>query len=146
MQDVNEAWRVLRDPGQRAAYDRVLETPPPEPVVVHREDDLDRVYERPLAQPGDLSVLIVRAVPWIAVLLVLGIIFVFTAIAGRDDGPRDLVGKCVITEDAEPVETPCDRQNDGRLVDVVSDSKECAVGTTAKIVSDGDWLCLEPAP
>lgn len=96
MQAVNEAWRVLRTPASRAAYDASLvaaawtaETADGEESWI---DPLDRPYHHAPAQPGDLTVSIARAVPWIAVLILLAVIFVFTAYAGgRDDGPD----KCV---------------------------------------------------
>lgn len=87
MQDLNEAWRVLRDPAARAAYDRSLQpAAAPQPV-----SDLDRPYERAPAEPGDLTVAVVRAIPWLAALVVLAIIFVFTAFAknDRDEAPAE---------------------------------------------------------
>jgi hypothetical protein len=39
MQEVNEAWRVLRDPHRRADYDRSLDLPPPWEAPPTDDDD-----------------------------------------------------------------------------------------------------------
>ena len=94
MQAVNEAWRVLRTPESRAQYDASLvavggPSPAEEDEWV---DPLDRPYRHAVAEPGDLTVTIARAVPWIAVVIVLLVIFVFTAYAGSgDDAPEECV-------------------------------------------------------
>jgi curved DNA-binding protein CbpA len=73
MQDVNEAWRILRDPSTRAAYDRSLRAGP-----THTRS---RPSPRHAAAPTDLTVRLVRSVPWIVVIAVLIGVFVFTAVA-----------------------------------------------------------------
>jgi curved DNA-binding protein CbpA len=90
MQDLNEAFRVLRDPSARAAYDAWLQAG----ATPDEHDDLDpmdRPYRHAAAAPGDLSVAIVRAIPWLAVLVLLALIFVVTAYAGGDDAPERCV-------------------------------------------------------
>lgn len=147
MQDVNEAWRVLREPASRARYDRELHqqraAPEHVPVVQVAEDDLDRPYPRQLAEPGDVTLALVRAAPWVAVLVVLGAIVVFTAFARRGDDPRELVGRCINTEGGMPVEAPCDEHNDGRVVVIVDGASRCPEGTIARVVGGGDWYCLQ---
>lgn len=150
MQDVNEAWRVLRDAESRAAYDESLRapaTPRARPGPDPRSDEwLDRPYPRRAAEPGDLTVAVVRAAPWVAVLVVLAALFVFTAFArNRGDDDNDLVGECITIENALPVEVPCDQPNDGRVVSVVTQENRCTAGTTAHVVAGGDWYCLRPA-
>ena len=93
MQDLNEAFRVLRDPGSRAAYDEWLHA-----GAAHVEDDadddldpMDRPDRHAAAAPGALSIAIVRAIPWVAVLVLLALIFVITAYAGGDDEPERCV-------------------------------------------------------
>ncbi|MGE0796060.1 MAG: J domain-containing protein, partial [Acidimicrobiia bacterium] len=73
MREVNEAWRVLRDPAARLAYDRTLL---PSPGPDDELDELDRPFRGRPAEPGDVVVTLVRALPWVLVLLVLGGIFV----------------------------------------------------------------------
>src|SRR5437868_2694149 len=96
MQDVNEAWRVLRDPTRRAAYDLGLAgatatVRAADASAVDDDDDwMDRPYRGRPAEPGDLTLAAVRAAPWIAVLVVLGAIIVFTAFARHTDSTREL--------------------------------------------------------
>jgi curved DNA-binding protein CbpA len=144
MQDVNEAWRVLGDAGRRAAYDRALAAAasPPRPTSGPADIDWDRPYRGTPAQPGDITVAIVRAAPWIAVLIVLVAIVVFTAFARHTSSTSDLVGKCVVTEQGEPHSVPCDEPSDGRVISVVDSEAQCGVNTIAHATSTGSWLCL----
>jgi curved DNA-binding protein CbpA len=151
MQDVNEAWRVLKEPSSRAAYDRSLRATPapaharPAPPASSAEW-LDRPYSRRLAEPGDLGVTLVRAVPWVAVLAVLAAVFFFTAVAKRDTGADgDLIGRCITIEDAMAEEVPCDEPNEGRVVGIVDQQNRCTNGTSARVVAGGDWYCLRSA-
>ena len=143
MQDVNEAWRVLRDSASRTAYDRSLRPDAAPPAL----DPDDRPVPRPMAQPGDLGVAVVRSLPWIAVLAVLAVIFVFTAFARTGDGAtsRDLIDRCIVTEAGRAVDVPCNEPNDGRVTLVVDRQSRCPSGTTARSVAGGNWYCLRPA-
>ena len=152
MQDVNEAWRVLRDPVLRAAYDRLLQEAPTQakarvahPATAPRDDALDRPYPRRPAEPGDVTVAIVRAAPWVAVLVVLAVIFVFTAFARNGDDRETLIGKCISTASGPAREVPCSAPNDGEVVDIVQASSGCTGGSVAKVVPGGTWYCLRPA-
>ena len=148
MQDVNEAWRVLREPQSRAAYDRSLRNATmtwarPVPMPPDGDDDLDRPFHgRPVA-PGDLTVALVRAAPWVAILVVLTAIIVFTAYARRTDSKADLIGHCIVTEEGVPKDVPCDEPNDGLVVDIVDRQDACGTTMTARVVASGDWFCLE---
>jgi curved DNA-binding protein CbpA len=159
MQEVNEAWRVLRDPMTRAAYDRSLSTrrqawrpvPSAESAGSVDDDDLDDLdipFEAPLAEPGDLTVSLARALPWVAIIFVLMAIFVFTAFAGGradDDGPRSLDGRCVSSGSASAVRAvPCEGPNDGQVVLIVDRASLCPSGSTSRAVEGNEWLCLEP--
>lgn len=145
MQDVNEAWRVLRDPASRAGYDRALRQPPAvAPRAVQMTDDLDRPYPRRLAEPGDITLSFVRAAPWVAVLIVLGAIVVFTAFARRGDDTHSLIGKCINTSSGVPAEAPCDEPNDGYVMLIVDRESRCPEGSIARVVAGGDWYCLRP--
>jgi hypothetical protein len=154
MQRVNEAWSVLRDPVRRAEYDRALArvataTVPPAQRASRTHDeepDLDTPIAHTLAEPGDLGVSIARMVPWIAIAVVLGAIFVFTAFAGnhRSDDPQALLGSCVSLIGASSVErVPCTSPNDGRVERVVGASSGCTSGSTARR-QGSSWLCLGP--
>jgi hypothetical protein len=150
MRELNEAWRVLRDPAARAAYDRSLLAPSPRPAppAGADDDDLDD-WDRPFrgrpAEPGDLVVALVRALPWLIVGLLLGGIFVFTAFAagGGDPPPHQLVGDCVRASSSMLEVVPC--VPGGSQVDAVEHVvTACKTGT--KPVSSGRdrVLCLRP--
>lgn len=167
MRDVNEAWRVLREPTRRAAYDRSLAAVagraatggPSGPAAGgtaghpnHAAADLDFDFDlstlAPRAQPGDLGLSVVRALPWLAVGIVLAAIFVFTAFAGShrtSDDPGDLVGRCMSTgASSAVVPVPCDAPNDGEVVLVVDRASLCPDGSSGRPVAGDRWLCLEP--
>lgn len=156
LHDVNEAWRVLRTPEGRAAYDRSLAAAPrrgAEPGRERREpllddDDLDAPIRSPLAHPGDVGITVVRGLPWIAVAIVLGIIFVFTAFAGgggSGSDARSLLGRCVDQVPGDGLQAvPCDGPNDGEVVLVVDRATRCP-SDTVPTSRDDEWLCVAPA-
>jgi hypothetical protein len=160
MQEVNEAWRVLREPASRAAYDRALlgrrplarataDRPPPRHLAEEEDDeDLDRPFTSAPAEPGDLGLSVVRALPWLTVAVILAAIFVFTAFAGHDEGPRgpqDLVGRCVSSGNVAAINpVPCQGPNDGKVVLVVDQASLCPDGSTSRPTGT-EWLCLEPS-
>jgi hypothetical protein len=166
MQDVNEAWRVLRSPASRDAYDARLAGRPVSPGAgggrgagwsrppLDPDVDLDPTpyYHRPEGV-GDPTTSVVRGLPWLAVLVVLGAIFVFTAFAGSsdDDDTRrssyDLVGTCVQSQrGVGVVEVPCQGPNEGRVELVASRQGQCPDDTTVRPVpGEGTWVCLRPA-
>lgn len=163
MQDVNEAWRVLRSPASRSAYDERLAAqasaaaraaggPAAGPGAGPGEVDLDPTpyQDRPLA-PVDATTALLRSLPWVAVLLVLGAIFVVTAFAGgaRDDGGSsyDLVGSCVQSQrGVGVVQVPCSAPNEGRVELVVGQQGQCPDDAIPRPVpGQGTWVCLRPA-
>lgn len=160
LHEVNEAWRVLRDPATRSSYDRSIEgqvrarrapqrprhaAPPGTPPV--DDPDLDTPFHGRPVEPGDVGISVVRGLPWIAVALLLAVIFVFTAFAGgrgEEPGPRRLIGRCVDRTTGSGVEpVPCEGPNDGEVVLVVDRATRCPAETTAVALS-GEWLCIEP--
>lgn len=149
MRELNEAWRVLGDPGRRRAYDRSLVAGPRAPRTrPPAVDPEDIPYFHAPAEPGDLGVSVVRGLPWVVALAVLVGIFVFTAFAGGpdDDGvsASDLVGKCVRLERGGVVASvPCDEPNSGRVDLVAVRASLCPDGSSlVRLPSQGSWLCL----
>jgi hypothetical protein len=155
MRELNEAWRVLRDPAGRAVYDRSLR-----PSAVTRrsgaftgaeaEDDLDDDFEdvldRPFrgrpAEPGDLVVALVRALPWVVIGLVLGGIFVFTAFAGHHGDPasKQVVGDCV--RSTSSLEVVLCGPGVQQVRDVTQRTTDCPVDTVGVEVGRNRVLCL----
>lgn len=147
MQEVNEAWRVLGHAARRSAYDATLAAVVrPEPAAARGDDDLDRPFVSPPAAPGDVTVAIARALPWVVVATVLVGIFVFTAFARRtspaEGSPRDLLGHCLAPAGSARVTVPCDQPNDGEAVLLVETASGCPAGTAARPVRGGRWLCV----
>jgi hypothetical protein len=154
MQDVNEAWRVLRDPASRLAYDRSLaraarpsgarprpsassSSPPPPPAA---GDDL--VDVAPPVGAGVAQFL--RGLPWAVLLLVLGAIFVFTAYAagGRGDG---VVGSCASPTGSPGTTVACGTPGAGRVGSVVEPQRACPPGATrVRWDEDGTGVCVTP--
>lgn len=150
MRQLNEAWRVLGDPGRRRAYDQsLLAGAHARPAPRRRPDDLDdRPYLHAPAAPGDFAVWLLRSLPWAVTLAVLVGIFVFTAFAG-DSGDAelsasDLVGECVLLERGGVVTTvPCEEPNNGRVDLVAVRSSLCPDdSSSARLPTQGSWLCL----
>jgi hypothetical protein len=153
MRELNEAWRVLGDPGRRRAYDRSLVAgsevhPRARPPGVD-PDDVPYFHEP--AEPGDIGVIVARALPWVVALAVLVGIFVFTAFAGGTDDDRvsgsDLVGKCVRLERGGVVSSvACEEPNDGRVDLVAARASLCPEESSAvRLASQVSWLCLRDA-
>jgi curved DNA-binding protein CbpA len=150
MQDVNEAWRVLREASSRAAYDRGLRGATTQPRArpappVPNDDWMDRPYRGRMAEPGDITLALVRAAPWVVGLVLLAAIIIFTAYARHEPAKTDLIGKCIVTEGGVAKQAPCDEPNEGRVVNIVTEQNLCTDGTTARVVAGGDWYCLRPA-
>jgi hypothetical protein len=156
MQEVNEAWRVLKEPASRGAYDRAIaakrrqtrSSTPRHAAAGEEDEDLDKPFVSAPAQPGDLGVSVVRALPWLTVTAILVIIFVFTAFAGKHGAKttEDLVGKCVSSGNVATVNAvPCQGPNDGKVVLVVDRASLCPDGSTSRPVPGNEWLCLEPS-
>jgi molecular chaperone DnaJ len=143
MAAVNQAWFVLSDPGRRAIYDATLRgrpaaRPVPSAWPMQGAGDLDDPggfvpIRHPLARFG-------IPVPWLAVLVALGVIFVFTAYAVRPKGsggggaPDGLlqVGSCVtVASVGAVVEASCNDPHEGRVVAMPSSGLYCNDGSEA---------------
>ncbi len=152
MQEVNEAWRVLGHPGRRHRYDlsRGGGDRGASPASTRAVDaDLDRATG--LDGPVDGPARMLRGLPWLLLLAVLGAIFVFTAYAsgGRDvSGTADDDGTCVVVTPG-PVAQPeaCGRQGSRLVVASVTGSRPCPGGTERlQPIDRAGALCLEVAP
>ncbi len=157
MQEVNEAWRILRDPAARASYDNSLGMRPvrmprdgPAPSSTTEADDpeFDTPFQGRPAEPGDLTVSVARALPWLVVAIVLVAIFIFTAFARKDGSevptPRSLIGHCVTSHGAGMVAVPCAGPNDGKVVAVETIASACPAESSARAATNNEWLCLTP--
>jgi curved DNA-binding protein CbpA len=153
MGEVNDAWRVLRDPAARMAYDRSLAASARPALAwdergqVDGEEDLDRPFRGRPAELGDLVVALVRALPWLIVGLILGGIFVFSAFAAGGGAPpsRQLVGDCVRASSSLLEVVPC-APGGTQVVAVTRLAAECP--TASNPVSSGHdrVVCLRPFP
>ncbi|CAN5140329.1 hypothetical protein BH18ACT4_BH18ACT4_09610 [soil metagenome] len=159
MQEVNEAWRVLGDPGRRQRYDFELAARLVRPgEFVHRPaPTYDPSYDP--AEDGDPDwvggrvdgpVRLVRGLPWVVILAVLAAIFVFTAYAADDSGPdgvRGGGGGCVVVATGPVAEAEsCGAEGARRVVTQIDSSQACPAGTERlQPVDSVRALCLEVA-
>jgi hypothetical protein len=129
MAAINEAWRALSDPARRVAYDATLRSPSAVGSGPAAELDDDGSFEPGHPHPvGRFGI----PLPWILVLGVLGVIFVFTAYAasshrtgGKPDGLLDL-GSCVsVVSAGYVVEASCSGPNDGTVVALPPSESDC---------------------
>lgn len=167
MREVNEAWSVLSDPARRRAYDLEREASARRSTVAGRprtgpaghgplvpspeaDDDLVDVAPELHGPAATLA----RHLPWVALVVVLGVIFVATAYAG---GGRNgtgsgtaatttalAVGSCLDLA-AGPVVTPvdCAGPHDLRIVARVGPSEPCPDATQPRrLAADGLVDCV----
>ncbi len=166
MAAVNRAWAVLADPARRAEYDHSLRPGDPDdaaqaPPVAPRyfEHDPPPVYS---AMPGCLGS---GALPWLALVAVLVVIFIFTAYAGTGESPESPTGTSAGQSNDEPplvavrdVRGMCIRvagginsvvdcltdPNEGRIVAQASIGASCPPGTEEWVLRYLDTLaCTE---
>lgn len=161
MREINEAWRVLGDAARRRDYDRSrLRTstadrraarpgPVARPVGLATQDDDDLVDVLPPMTA--LTAGVMRHLPWVAILVVLGGIFIATAYAStanKDPATTShrpvAVGRCIDLAAGPSVhQVPCGGPHDFQVVDRVADSSECQAPATARrFETDGSWDCL----
>jgi hypothetical protein len=141
MAAINDAYRVLRDPGRRAMYDHEVldlrDGPSVEPRVHAARVDAETNEGETETLPARAT----RTLPFLLVLAVLGAIFVITAYAttsGRNsDGvggsPVDNVldaGSCLaMGSGGIAVETPCSGPHDFVVERLIPFDFACPVGT-----------------
>lgn len=162
MREVNEAWQVLQDPGRRRRYDdgRVAGRRPPGagrasertgspvPAMADDDDDDDLVEVGP--PMGSVTAGLFRHGPWIALVVVLGLIFVVTAYASSDDDPAEppsqvRAGACVdVSSGPTTTVVSCDGPHELRIVRRVQDGEPCPAGTEKRrLGSDGFLDCVD---
>ena len=132
MQELNEAWRVLREPGLRRAYDERLPGAGQRPAAAAvADDDLgDAVAFGPA---GGAPLL--RGLPWMIVLAVLAVIFVLTAVARSPGGTAErevdvTPGECVTPQPGVGApEVPCSEPNARQVVSLAGTAQTCPTGT-----------------
>lgn len=154
MREVNEAFRILGNPGRRVAYDTELLRARTvgsarEKVSGAAPTATGRVTGELFTDTDvvDTRSVIVRALPWLLLLGALGAIFVFTAYAtGGGPAEDDLAGSCVLP-DTRQLATPVSCGTDGaRLVRaVVLSAGGCPPGTEVFQPAASDRaLCFAP--
>jgi hypothetical protein len=137
MREVNEAWRVLGNAGRRLAYDAGRRRSTPRPATTAAPFPSGDLFVD--EAPVDAVARAIRALPWALVVLVLGVIFVFTAYATSDDAPSTCIRREGSTAEAVDCDTPGARPVDLRVPDV----RLCPEGTEAfQPVDEDEALCL----
>jgi len=151
MAAVNEAYRVLGDPGRRAVYDATLRPPAGGGAVANARP-------APSAPPTSPPALAPARIPWRLMATMAGIgVAVVIALAAfarpsEPPPPDNLIdaGSCVIVEantDAREVTCPADGiMGPVRVVrELVASPPECPMGTDAHRDRQGRGIaCLEP--
>lgn len=166
MREINEAWQTLRDPVSRHRYDETLRASRPvsqrnveaRPAAGARAGDDDDLLDV-VGDVGLVQAQIIRGLPWAVLLVVFGLIFVFTAYATANrtsDPPATsrapatvAAGSCLqIRSGSTPPATsvvPCRGPNDGRLIARVTEASRCPPGTERRRLSrDGFLDCIAP--
>ncbi len=150
MAAVNEAWRVLSDPGRRASYDASLRA---SVAPATRVSAASEVAEVDVAGEAEARSFWAVALPWILLLVVLGVIFLFTAYArgGGGDGPSSVPraevdgviepGSCIVLDgQARAVETPCRAPHLGVVGSIVDARAPCPPRSEGFYSQDGSVL------
>lgn len=174
MREVNESWNILRDAGRRRAYDdsrlrgpaarrtaggpggptggrssaAPSQRPSSGPPVDEDEDLVDVMPPMSAVSAG-----LFRHVPWVALLVVFGLIFVLTAYAGTEDatpdpGPQVEAGSCLDLRPG-PVTTivSCEGAHDLEVVERVRSASACPAGSEARRLGDDAIIdCVVEGP
>ena len=149
MQAVNEAWRVLGNPGRRVAYEaerRRFAEPAPPSETYPDGFTTGTLFDADDVGPPDLVARIVRGLPWVLLALVLVAIFVFTAYA-TSDSPTDPDGaaNCIVRRGGIAAPAPCDAEGARTVVTEVIEVGQCPPGTEPYQPADRNVaLCLLP--
>lgn len=160
MREVNEAWRVLSDPGRRGQYDSLerSRTTAAAGSTMRRSgavpvEALNDEWVDVAPGVGPVGAGLIRGLPWIVLLVVFAIIFVVTAYAtAGDDGTEappveaTPVGSCLDVRPGPATSVvSCGGPNDGQLVARVADGGQCPSGAEPRrLAGDGRIDCLAP--
>lgn len=163
MREINESWRVLQDTTRRRAYDdsRVgaASRRPPErgpasrvTTVDVRVDDDDLVDVLP--PMTGFTAGLYRHVPWVALVIVFGLIFVVSAYAGGHDEspvkpePTSEVGDCInVKAGTETIVVPCTGAHEFEIVASAGRPGDCPTGSEGRrFALDGHFDCLVAGP
>jgi hypothetical protein len=148
MAEANEAFRVLRDPFRRAAYDAQLTGTSPGAFLVDPYDDTDEpITMLPVARP-------LRGFPVVLAAVVTVFVFVAVALFAKSnpttDDPVDgvvQVGSCVAVANGGVVaEVSCNGRHDGTVAELVSFDQDCPAGTlTFANPAQTIRVCMRPS-
>lgn len=166
MREINESWRVLQDPVRRRAYDdsrlggsrrpspagRPAATRPSAPLRLAEDADDDLVDVLPPMTAFTAG--LYRHVPWVALVVVFGLIFVVSAYAGGTDeappaaGPTIEVGDCIDVETGtDTVVVSCAGPHEFEVVASEVSPSDCPPGSEGRrLALDGHFDCLAPGP
>lgn len=144
MSSLNEAYRVLSDPGRRAVYDRSLDhrvAPVTTDVVDdERDGDRDGVHEPPVPRRGVFSPSGPARLPWKLMLVtaVVGSAVVLVASFFNDPPAEEVpdgilrTGSCVAIEpNGDAREIPCTGDGDVVVDLLLPTGAECPTGLAA---------------
>jgi hypothetical protein len=108
------------------------------PIPVDEDDDLVDV----MPPMGAVTAGLFRHLPWVALLVVFGLIFVLSAYANGDDpmpdpAPSVGAGSCVeLTPGPVTTVVSCEGPHDLRIVRQVREAASCPVGSEARRLGD----------
>ena len=145
MQEVNEAWRVLGNAGRRIAYDQDRERAALGAERATTVGDgfafsTGSLFGDDIA-PTTRATRVLRALPWVVVVLVLGGIFVYTAYA---TAPDEGGVRCVALEGNDAVTVPCTQTGARHVQLEVHSVAQCPASTEPFQPADSPLaLCLE---
>lgn len=143
MARLNVAYGILSDPAARAAYDR-NRRPGPEPDGPDTVDG-DEVDSVPLLHG------VARRLPWIAALVVLAFLFIFTAYAGGPSrepvrpSSSSPVGRCLEEQPALDAFIDCPDFGGREVMAEVEIESRCPPATEAhRVRGRQQVVCLKP--
>ena len=145
MAGLNEAWRVLRDPTRRAAYDASLGLDRPDQHVGRAPGG------SPLAAtawPGEAATLRWWSPSlWMVALAVVAIIFVVTAYAGAKTSTVTRVtvaGMCLSQQPGVDAIVPCASAHTALIVTQVGNERDCPNSTSPhKLLGREVLVCVD---
>lgn len=149
MQDVNEAWRVLGDPTRKASFDRQQRGEPAQTALAEEDEWAPPDFDDEAPVVGPVAASALRGIPWLLVIGILVVIFVFTAYAAGTSRQSDPdvetpgavptieVDDCVRLLGRNGLEiTACDGSTDAVVVAKLSVGRPCPRGSSAVYLPD----------